>query len=99
MKTTVRQGVFETNSSSTHSLTMCILEDYEAWQKGEVYFDRYKKTFVKAEDLTEEQKADPTDSDLYTIEDWNAIEEYESFSQRFNVGEKTVVAFGYYGYN
>lgn len=29
----VRQGVFETNSSSTHSLNICTQEDYDAWTK------------------------------------------------------------------
>ena len=29
MKITIRRGVFETNSSSTHSLTICTNESYE----------------------------------------------------------------------
>jgi hypothetical protein len=32
----IRQGVFETNSSSTHSLTMCLASEYEKWENGEV---------------------------------------------------------------
>lgn len=36
MKKQVRRGVFETNSSSTHSLTMCLKSDYDKWTKGEV---------------------------------------------------------------
>lgn len=35
----IRQGVFETNSSSTHSITMCMKYDYDAWVNGEVYFN------------------------------------------------------------
>lgn len=27
----VRQGVFETNSSSTHTLTICSKDDYDSW--------------------------------------------------------------------
>ena len=30
----IRQGVFETNSSSTHSLTMMMKEDYLRWKDG-----------------------------------------------------------------
>ena len=38
----VRNGVFETNSSSTHSLTMMMKSDYERWGKEELYlFDGY----------------------------------------------------------
>ena len=33
---TIRRGVFETNSSSTHSITLCAKEDYDKWEKGEV---------------------------------------------------------------
>lgn len=36
MKRQIRRGVFETNSSSTHSLTMCLKSDYDRWENGEV---------------------------------------------------------------
>ena len=35
----VRRGVFETNSSSTHSITMCSNEEYEAWKAGKMVYD------------------------------------------------------------
>lgn len=31
----IRRGVFETNSSSTHSITICSPEDFELLKKGE----------------------------------------------------------------
>ena len=36
MKKIIRQGVFESNSSSTHSLTMCMKSDYDKWCNGEL---------------------------------------------------------------
>ena len=36
MKRQIRKGVFETNSSSTHSLVMCLKSDYDKWEHGEV---------------------------------------------------------------
>lgn len=33
MKRQIRRGVFETNSSSTHSLTMMLKKDYERWER------------------------------------------------------------------
>lgn len=50
----IRKGIFETNSSSTHSLTMCMYEDYENWRKGNTYFAPYtridgKNFFTKKE--------------------------------------------------
>lgn len=37
MKKQIRRGVFETNSSSTHSLTMMMKSDYERWQNENLY--------------------------------------------------------------
>ena len=37
MKRQVRRGVFETNSSSTHSLTMMMKSDYDRWQTEQLY--------------------------------------------------------------
>ena len=34
MKISVRKGVFETNSSSTHSLTMCSEDEFDQWKDG-----------------------------------------------------------------
>ena len=33
----VRQGVFETNSSSTHSITMCTKNEFNEWVGGKIY--------------------------------------------------------------
>lgn len=35
----IRQGVFETNSSSTHSITMCSESEFKKWMNGELYFN------------------------------------------------------------
>ena len=36
----IRKGAFETNSSSTHSLTMCSKELYEKWRTSDLYLVR-----------------------------------------------------------
>ena len=33
----IRQNIFETNSSSTHSLTICRKDEFDKWKNGEVY--------------------------------------------------------------
>lgn len=35
----IRQGVFETNSSSTHSITIAPESDFNKWKNGEVYLN------------------------------------------------------------
>lgn len=49
----VRHGVFETNSSSTHSITMCSKSEYEAWKNGEVLFNDWDEEFVKERKIDE----------------------------------------------
>lgn len=46
----VRQGVFETNSSSTHSITMCMKSEYELWQKGCLFCDEWGEGLISKED-------------------------------------------------
>jgi hypothetical protein len=37
MKRVVRCGVFETNSSSVHSLTMCSKTEWDTWKQGDLW--------------------------------------------------------------
>lgn len=46
MKIQIRRGVFETNSSSTHSLVITTQDDFAKWTNGEVYLDRDTGKFV-----------------------------------------------------
>lgn len=40
MKTQIRKGTFESNSSSVHSLVMCNKSDYDKWEKGELFLHK-----------------------------------------------------------
>lgn len=57
MKRQIRTNVFETNSSSVHSLTMCTQEEYDKWEKGEMWFDGCNHKFIAPFD-PEEKYAD-----------------------------------------
>ena len=46
MKQQIRLGVFETNSSSIHSITITEKETYEAWKKNEVLYCEDKNEFL-----------------------------------------------------
>lgn len=56
MKRHIRRGVFETNSSSTHSLTVCSEDEFEAWKRGELLLDEWNGQFVSAVDLSDYDK-------------------------------------------
>ena len=70
MKRQIRRGVFETNSSSTHSLVMCSEEEFEAWKKKNpkekpITYDFFDKLILEVGDcggFTEELRAYLTDN-------------------------------------
>lgn len=37
MRRQIRRGAYETNSSSFHSITMCMESDYDRWKEDELY--------------------------------------------------------------
>lgn len=82
MKKQIRRGVFETNSSSTHSLVMCSKEEYDRWKKGELMFDRYNDVLVEMKiEITEQDKAkakeDYENRRLKYWKEWNQLSEEE----------------------
>ena len=56
MKTIVRRGTFETNSSSVHSLVICSEETYNKWVADEVTYSMWQDKFSEACEITEEIK-------------------------------------------
>ena len=54
MKTIYRFNSFETNSSSTHSLILCSLEDYEKLKKGELLIDE-NDDLIDAKEISSEK--------------------------------------------
>jgi hypothetical protein len=79
---TVRRGVFETNSSSTHSITLCSNEDYERWENGELYFSEdynCEEQFVTKEEAVEILKGKSYNSDV-NFEDEEEVSELISDS-------------------
>ena len=80
---TVRLGTFETNSSSTHSITMCMESDYEKWKNGEMKRHRWndelvskKKKKKEMAKLREEFIADNPDFDENNEEWKEELEQY-----------------------
>ena len=87
---TIRRGVFETNSSSVHSITIVPAEEFYKWKTGELLYDRDTKTLV------DPNKVDFSD-ELIAYEKY-PNDEYEYFDKHYTTknGDK-IVAFGYYG--
>lgn len=101
MKRQVRRGVFETNSSSVHSITMCMESDFNKWERGELVWDKWRDRLVP---ITPEIQAslDEDEREYLTYEqfgDWDYLE-YETFEDTMKTPSgEVVVAFGYYGHD
>lgn len=93
----IRYGVFETNSSSVHTLTMCSKEEYKDWENGELVYDIYKAKLVSKDFINEEERIK---------EGYLSYNEYDERYEDCEYFEKTyvtkngeeIVAFGYYGF-
>lgn len=77
----IRHGVFETNSSSTHSITICPQEIYDKWIKGQVLYSDWDNDFIEAEELTpydyEQAGAQYESSKGKYYKGWNELSEEE----------------------
>ena len=98
MKRQIRRGVFETNSSSIHSLTICSKEEYKQWERGEKWFNSWSDKFVEPSDDLE-QEIDhngvfKSPDDFYDYYNEWLETMYEEYTTKH--GEQ-IVAFGYYG--
>ncbi len=47
----IRYGCFETNSSGTHCISICMKSDYKAWERGEKYYNENSDVFYSHEDM------------------------------------------------
>ena len=104
MKLQIRTGLFETNSSSTHSLTMCMKDEWEAFKRGDKLYDHWEGCLVNTADviLNEDDDEDP-DGQYYTYEQfekdiWGNYEE-DILHEFTTPSGETVVAFGYAGHD
>lgn len=114
MKRQVRLGVFETNSSMTHSLTMCTDSEYEMWKNGELYLRGWKDCFVSAKEVDNELKKDWEESkeeydsyedflkenSYYTYNSFWQNEWLETFDEKYTTPNGEIIhAFGLYGHD
>lgn len=93
MKRQIRRGVFETNSSSVHSITMCSDSEFDRWENGELLFWQNQDKFATRNEIIEEMKTEKRyDGTMrYADTDWDNDEEVnEIFSDE---GVKTCEKF------
>ena len=100
----IRRGIFESNSSSVHTLTICLKEDYNKWIKGEVYLNTFcgfsnspykdKKFVTRDEALHIILESNFAPNDFPTNEDWHK-EEFQDYINE--ILEDDFIKFDNYG--
>ena len=99
---TIRLGTYETNSSSTHSITMCMESDFLKWKNGEMYWNRWNDELVSKEEVEKEflkentgvSKEDPDFKDKleeYLNDDEKTYYTYEEFNDYDYIEYETYV--------
>ena len=83
MKTQIRRSIFETNSSSVHSITMVSGSEYEKWKNGELFYDKDTGNLVTKEEI---EKIKEDDKKRYESNGWPFDEsEYDYNSEDSNI--------------
>lgn len=103
MKREIRRNVFETNSSSTHSLSICTEQEFEDWKAGKLLFDRWGERFILPYQLSEEEKAkaakEYTANKREYYKDWDELNDvqkekwYSSYIKEHNLGDDDGVSY------
>ena len=97
----IRQGVFETNSSSVHALSICTQEEWDKLKSGEYLVNEWSiDQIIDANDPKAINDPDSWRDRYITYEELYDRSEYEFFARHFKTpsGDE-MVAWGYYGHD
>lgn len=97
----IRRGVFETNSSSTHSMSICTSEEYRRFIEGILVYDSYTERLIdntEAKRRLVDIKYKFDDDCRYMSYDDFLNQDDEQYEHYFNIDGKEMVAFGSYSW-
>ena len=97
----IRQGVFETNSSSTHALAICTQEEWDKLQSGEYLVNEWGINDIVSKDDPRAINDPESWKEWYiTYDELYNRNYYEFFTRHFKTpsGDE-MVAWGYYGHD
>lgn len=70
MRRQIRNGVFETNSSSVHTMTICTKKEFEGWENADLLYNTDTEKFITLAELSK--------YDEYEKEDIKTFDEYRN---------------------
>lgn len=75
----IRRNVFETNSSSTHSISITTKKMFEDWKQGKAKYNKWADTWLLAKELTEDDINNCIEEYMRRkpsyYKDWNDLDE------------------------
>lgn len=99
----IRNGVFETNSSSVHSLCIAPEDEFIKWKNGELIYNCYRQEFFNPDEINMKDYDGWERDEFYTYDDffhnWERMD-YDTYHTDYTTksGDKIVI-FGYYGHD
>ena len=87
----IRQGVFETNSSSVHSMIMCNDKEYEKLDNGELFIHPWNESLMTFDEAVRRYYKDCSAYDAEQFEQMSREEQIETL-------EKNVIAYSLEGW-
>lgn len=88
MSIKIRNSVFETNSSSTHSLIMCSKDEYNKLNTRDLLIDTYNDSLITLKEAKDRYKEYfPDAPDIYNVSDFNAIQLLQKYDVAYTLEE------------
>lgn len=84
MKIQIRRSIFETNSSSVHSITMVSGSEYEKWKNGELLYDRLNRKLVTKEEIEKIKESDKKQCEKHNCKFYEYIYDYENYDYYYD---------------
>lgn len=99
----IRQGVFETNSSSTHSICICTQDEFNKFKNGEMVYNNWDEELVTEEEFEKMCKSNDyivDYKDKKNFDDFFYKGYLETYIEKFtSPSGDEMVAFGEYGHD
>lgn len=92
----IRHNIFETNSSSTHTLVICTEDEFKKFNNDELCLDYWNDTLVPFSEYNGSNRF--LSSDEFFEDSW--LDHYlEHYEEHREINGTKIVVFGCYGYD
>ena len=95
----IRNNIFETNSSSVHTLVICSEDEFNKFYYDELYYYTWTGELMTKKQKEEIEKTKEWYGEFLTFDDFFENTNLETFEEHKIIDGTPVVVFGRYGYD